>query len=274
MDGLPEMLEQGRRFAEQHVPPESLPPPVPVALMVLLAGIVIGVLGAKLARPALTAAFGIGGAVAAGELARAFELPLAFTVIIGALLIGVIGFCLHRLWVGLATSFVLVAVVLSIFGYYRILPEAVTFNQTYPAVVSGAADAEFALPDAEQRAEYNRRSPQKWARDFWAHLTHRQADVEERIAVIGAAAALAGLLLGVLATRLAWVACSALVGTSLVASGAMALAATLVPDHYRAALDNPRWLVAAGVGLLLCSLLLQALLNRRSPPRPTTVPAR
>ena len=274
MNGLPELLEQGRRFAEQHIPPGSLPSQVPAAVIMLATGVVISVLGARLVRPGLTAAFGIAGAIAAGRFAGGVNLPVAATVVVGALAVGALGFALHRLWVGLASSGMLVVVALSVFGYYRILPEVAAFNQSRPVVVAAAGDAGFVLLETSQQSAYSRPSPDKWARDFWTHLTGRQADIEKQLLVIGAAAALIGLLLGVLATRPALIVCTALVGTALVASGLSALSAAWVPGYYQSAVDSPGLLAAAAAGLLGSSLLLQALLNRRPPPRPATAPAR
>ncbi|MHC4091931.1 MAG: hypothetical protein ACYSVY_16975, partial [Planctomycetota bacterium] len=188
--------------------------------------------------------------------------------------VGAIGYCLHRLWVGLAAACITAAVALSVFSYYRILPDLAAFNESYPAAAHDATQPAFALLDAGQQREYVEQSPQKWARDFWAHLTRGQADVERKIGVIGAVAALIGLLLGTLATRPALIVCTALVGTSLVAAGLMVLAAALFPEYHQSALDHPRLLAGAGAGLLLSSLLLQAMLTRRPPPRPIAAPAR
>ena len=70
MSGLTQILDQVSRFAEQHLPAEALEPAVPAAILVVATGVVISVLGARLIRPALTAGFGVGGAVAGGTPAN------------------------------------------------------------------------------------------------------------------------------------------------------------------------------------------------------------
>jgi len=274
MNDWRDILDQGRLLVEQHVPTDALPPAVPAAVLVLLLGVGISVLGARLARPVLTTVFGVAGAFLAGRYAWGLDVPTILPVVIAAVVVGGIGYLLYRLWIGVAASVVLVLVAWSIFGYCRIWPEAVSYNETNPIVAPISAGAEFTLPDAVQQQKYNNAKPDEWARDFWAHLTGRQADVQTTVIAIGAAAALVGLLLGVLATRAALIVCTALVGTSLAVAGCLALASVLFPEYCQSALDSPRLLGGAGAGLLASSLLLQALLTRRSPARPATAPER
>ena len=274
MYDLSELVDQGRLFAEQHVPAEVLTRVVPVGVAVVAAGVLISVLGARLVRPVLTLAFFGAGAAVAGRYANMVDIPPPVTMLLGGVLLGCFGYVLYRLWVGLLIAGVVVTVAMSVFGYYRILPEVPAFEAiASPTEVDDSA-VEFALLEPGEQIEYNQRSPETWARDFWAHLTSRQADIGNKMAVIGAVAALAGLLLGLLATRGALIACTALVGTSLVMSGASLLASRLAPQIYTSALEQPRLVTGAWVGLLIASLVLQGLLNRRPPARPVLEPAR
>ncbi|HUU81939.1 MAG TPA: hypothetical protein VM243_00420 [Phycisphaerae bacterium] len=273
MNGLSQILEQVNRFAEQHVPAEMLQPVVPAAVLLLAVGVVISVLGAKLTRPALTAGFGVCGAMAGGKFACLTGLPVPITVIGAALIAGGVGFLLYRLWIGVGAAIILAVIALSAFGYVRILPELDTFQ---PAGITAAADGAavaFELPEPEEQAAYLQESPQEWLHSFWNHVTSRQPSVQTKLATITAGAALLGLLLGAILARPTLILYTSLAGTALVISGLGLLTANLHPELYRSALDHPRLLAGAGIGLLLSSLVLQARLFRRPPAPPPSQPA-
>ncbi|MFQ5490806.1 MAG: hypothetical protein ACE5GE_08810 [Phycisphaerae bacterium] len=266
MNGLSEALRQGQMFAEQHLPAEMLSQTVPMGIVILGFGVVVSVLGARLVRPVLTFALGLAGALAAFRFAPHLQVPVPITILATGLLVGLIGFWLHRLWVGIIVAMLASSVALSVFGYYRVLPELDQFAQVNPGSIAASASGEFTLPDPVDQAGYNQPSPKTWAKDFWAHLTARQVDVDKKIAVIGAGAALVGLMLGLLATRGALILCTALIGTSMVASGLTLIATTVSPEAYASALDRPKVLTGAWAGLFCASLVIQALLNRRPQP--------
>ena len=50
--------------------------------------------------------------------------------LVGALMIGIIGYQTFRLWVGLGAAMVLSTVALSLFGYQKIVPHMAEFDQT------------------------------------------------------------------------------------------------------------------------------------------------
>lgn len=272
MSGLSQILEQASRFAEQHVPAEAVEPVVPAAILIVAAGVVISVLGAKLIRPTLTAGFGVGGALAGGQFAYLTGLPAPVTVIVAGVLAGGIGYFLHRLWVGVGAAIVLAGIAVAVFGYFRILPEVDTFQPAGTAPTAEGPAADFELLDPGQQEAYLQQSPEKWARQFWTHLTSRQPHVETRLGTIAAAAGLLGLLLGAILTRPTLIMYTSLVGTSLVALGLTVLTARLDPELYRSALDHPRLLAGAGAGLLLLSLVLQGRLYRHPPAPPPSQP--
>lgn len=268
MNDLSHILEQGQRFVEQHVPPDAIPPVVPVAIVILAVGVLVSVLGARLIRPLLTIGFAAaGGWLVLKQVCTCF-IPQPVAAVIGAILAGGLGYFLHRLWVGIGAAVLLTTLALGVFGYFQILPEVSTFEETSPTVAAREA-GEFALLTPDEQRQYMERSPEKWARDFWSHVTDRQAGVQRNVALIGGIAALVGLLIGACATRFALIVSTSLLGTSLVVTGTMLLGARLCGEAYRSALDQPNLLAGAGAGLLLSSLILQALLNRRRPERPT-----
>lgn len=273
MNDLAELGNQGRRLVEQHVPPEALSQAFAIGVALLVIGAVIAVLGARLMRPVLTVAFGVAGAWLAGRLGQRVNVPITVMVVLAALLAGGIGYALHRLWVGLLVAVVASGVALSVFGHQRILPEVQVFQEVHATAAAGEAGTDFTLPTPEEQLAYNHPSPETWARDFWAHLTARDADIRGKMAVIGVGAAVVGLLLGLVATRGALIVCTALVGTSLVMGGLSLVVSEAAPQIHASALESPRLLAWAWAGLLVASVVLQALLNRRPPVRPVLEPA-
>ncbi len=280
MTGLNEILEQARLFAEQHVPPEVFSQAVPAAIAVVAVGVLISVLGARLVRPVVTLAFALVGAAAAWRLSQHLappwpaNIPAPVAITLGGLVAGLFGYALHRLWVGLLIAAVSASIALSAFGYYRILPEIPAYQELSNPTLADNDRTEFVLLDAADQAQYAQRDPQTWAKDFWAHLTARHADIGGKTAVVGAGAALVGLLLGLLATRGALILCTALVGTLSVLAGVSVVVARMAPEVHSSALQHPRLIAASWAGLLVCSLVLQGLLNRRPPAHPTLESAR
>jgi hypothetical protein len=272
MNGMSRILEQASRFVEQQLPPEAIQPVVPAAILLIIAGVLVGVLGARLIRPGLTAIFGIGGALAGGQCAHATGLPMPVTVIISGLVAGGIGYALYRLWVGVGAAMVLAGIAVSVFAYQRIAPEVETFESSGVTAAVGDEAAKFAVLDPDEQQDYLTHSPEKWARQFWTHLTGRQSGIGRRLAAIAGAGGLLGLLLGVILTRPTLILYTSFVGTSLVAGGLAVLAARLDVELYRSALASPGLLTGAMASLLLTSLVLQARLYRPPPASPPSQP--
>ncbi len=267
MDGMGELINQGQQLAEQlaeqHVPSAWIANALPVGLVVVAIGIVVSVLGARMIRPALTVVFGIGGAIAAGRFAYAVDVPWPVTVLVSGLIAGLVGHFLHRLWVGAVASLVVASLALSVFGYYEVLPELQAFQANHPAAVSVDSAATFNLLPPEEQAEYSKESVRDWAGGFWNHLNVKQAGVDRRIALIGAIAGLVGLIIGIVATKGALIFGTALMGTSLLATGATMVMGASAPEVYASALASPRLIGGGIASLFLCSLVVQAMLNRR-----------
>src|ERR1043166_8615930 len=101
MDQVASILDQLRLFAVQHAPDRMPTGAIPVALILLLAGVGISVLGAKFARFGLTAAFVVAGGMLGDRFAFVFDFPRVPCVAVGAFLIGLIGFQTFRVWVGI-----------------------------------------------------------------------------------------------------------------------------------------------------------------------------
>jgi hypothetical protein len=251
-----------------------LPQALAIGIGLLAVGVVIAVLGARLVRPVVTIAFALAGVWLASRFASQINLPVPVTLALVALLVGGFGYVLHRLWVGLFIAAMSAVVALSAFGYRDILPEVPVFQEFHASAAADDTDLDFTLLTPDEQLAYNHPSPETWARDFWAHLSSRHADIRGKMAVIGVGAALAGLLIGLVATRGALIVCTALLGTSLVMSGLSLVVSRTAPEVHASALERPELLAGACVGLLATSIVIQGLLNRRPPDRPVLEPNR
>ncbi|MFH0982978.1 MAG: hypothetical protein V2A79_15770 [Planctomycetota bacterium] len=263
-DQLNQFVDQVQRLWQTHVPPEYQVPVLPVAVGMLLFGVGVSVLGAKLARFGITCGFAGVGVLVALALAPAIGVSTVAALVVGVLLAGGIGYALFRLWVGLAAAVFFSAVALGVYGSQVVAPHFIAYD---PAATFNGT---FSLPDPsadDTTAERALSDMRAWADDFWLYVQSREADVNRRILGIGLGAALVGLLLGMMLPRLILIVASSVVGTLMVMSGLAGLAARSRIDLPQAAGQHGRVVAVAGLVFLLASLLLQTLLTRKTPPR-------
>jgi hypothetical protein len=258
------ILERLRLFVEQHAPAELLQQAVPFAIVCLVAGVGLSVLGAKVARFGATGAFVLLGAYAGVLLGRETGYPLPVCGAVGALMIGVIGHQTFRLWVGLVTASVLSLATLGVFSYQRVIPHIAEFEGLPPVVTTEEASS-FELPSPEEQQAYRDRSIGRWAKDLWGYVVQQDVQVERNGKALAALAMLSGLCLGVVAVRWALILSTSVIGTALVTTAIGMLLARSAPDSYQAFQAQPG-LVGAVVGaFLVSSLVVQVLLTRKAP---------
>jgi hypothetical protein len=268
IDQLADLLTQIAGFVRQHVPPEQLPRADLTAAGLALVGVLLSTLGAKLARPGVTLLFAGLGVVAAGTFLARLDLPPAARYVLAAVVFGVVGFAAFRLWVGLATGALLAAIAVGAYGSQRILPDWESYTETYTA-----ASAEYVIPDEPIADRDPWESLAESSRDFWAHVTAQDTDLERNTLLIAAVAGIFGLVLGAIAVRFTLVVSTALLGTLLVVSGLGLGLHALSPEALARLPDHPKLVTGAVLGFLAASLILQTLLTRR-PPQPRPAPAK
>ena len=262
MDGYQGMMEL-QQLAEGQMTHSVV---VPTGVVMLIAGLVIGLFGARLVRPALTLGFALAGAAAAGQLAQVLNWPVGLTAGMAAVVVGGFGYLTHRLWVGVSVAVFMAALAIGLFSYYRVLPQIGPFAEQQTALVTTVApQGGFTLPDPQQQGAISSGSPQGLARNFWTYLDQQQAGVQRKLVMVGAGAALVGLLLGLVATRWALILCTSLVGTSLISFGGMVLASVFVSDWYAGALEHPIHLSGGWLVVLLALIALQSAQKKRRP---------
>ena len=268
MNDLAPILQQARAFIEHNVPVEMLQRTVALSILALIIGIGLSVLGAKMAKPALTTALALVGGVfgvAFAQLAGYSGMPGPVVGgAVGAVMFGIVGALTFRIWVGVVTAVVLSSIALGAFGYDRVIPHVAEFDGmvTWPTV-TGAS--EFSVPSPQQQQVYRDRSPRQWAEEFWAFATGKDASLAVNGKLICLGALAAGLFLGVIAMRWMLILSTSVLGTVLVASSVATMITHSVPDAYQTILGHPG-VVGMGVGgFLVTSLILQTLLTRKAP---------
>lgn len=263
MAELEPILEQIRSLIVQHAPADMLKEALPFALICLVAGTALSVLGAKLARFALTCGFVLLGGAGGIFVARHTGYPQPLCGLAGALMLGVIGFQTFRLWVGVAAAIVLSAVALGAFGYKQVTPHYTEFHQM--AAQADSSGESFALPTPQEQQAYLDRTPEQWMGEFRDFVSQRDANLEPKGRALGLAALVTGLCLGLLAIRTALILSTSLVGTSMV-SVAIATVLTGSIEGSLNALEKHPILVGVGVGaFFFTSLIVQTLLTRKAP---------
>ncbi len=264
MSEVETIIEQARLFAVQHVPADVLSSAVPAALGMLVAGVGLSVLGAKLARFGLTAGFILIGGFLGLRFTQHFGFYPIVCILGGASLVGIIGYQTFRLWVGVGAAMVFSSIVLGTFGYQRVLPLVSEFEQS-AQVKTLDSPVPFAIPTPQEQRDYLERTPQQWAGDFWAFVTQRDATVAKNAKAIALVALLTGLCMGIVAVRWALILATSLAGTVLVTTAMATLLTHSVPESYQAFQRNPALLGVGVGGFLVTSLILQTMLSRRTP---------
>jgi hypothetical protein len=274
MNQYSEILEQFRGFVEQHVPADMLPNGsqlVAGAIALVGAGVLLSVLGARMARSALALVALLGGVAGGFRLSahlgwdgRAQVLLIVATALGAAL----VGYYVYRIWVGAIVAALFAVGGALAFNHARLLPALANFD--HPAYVATRAGAgKFAVPEAAAQSDEDRCQVCQWVGDFVSDLKARDPGVVQSVTIAALTWGCVGLLLGVLLTRMMLVLCTSAIGTALFAGGAALLAQQLRPNDYAHAMSRPGTLGLAIGACFLASVILQMLLTRRAPARPT-----
>ncbi len=253
--------------ARHHLPLDKLPDPVIVGVGMATTGLVLSLWGARLIRPLLTLAFLCAGAWVGTLLAHRVGVSPIAGVIVAAVVCCVIGYTLYRLWVGAVVAAVLMVVTLSIYAHSRVLPHWIEFSRTSGTAGRSTVD-EFAIPPPEQQQQTNQGDARALVGEFVEYLEAREPTARRDIIVIAIGAAAAGVLLGIVAGRLATVLWSSLVGVCLMAGGVMILLAHWRPEWLDLASKHPSKVGASLLVAWVLAMVRQMTGFRRLSPRP------
>jgi len=230
--------------ARHHLPLDELPDPALVGLVMVAAGLVLALWGARLVRVLLAVGFLAAGARAGTLLAPHVGISPIAGVIVAAVVACALGYGLYRLWVGVVLAMMLLVGALSIYAYSRALPSWSEFVRVGDAVGQRAVDG-FVVPSPAQQAQ--QADVGVMARRYLAWLEQREPGIRRDVVAIAAGSVLAGLILGFVAGRFITVLWSSLLGVALIAGGLALLCATWRPEWLERIGQHPS---TVGTGLL------------------------
>lgn len=275
MDDITQLGEQARMFFAHHVPTEvSMPLFIAMPIGLIVVGLGLSVLGAKMAKPALAVAFTLAGVVGGGlVLGAATGVAPGIGMLIGGLVCGVTGYMLHRLWVGLAAAVLLSSLAGVGYGAQSLLPALQSYDVDFPHMAAADTD-NFTVPETDREAKvFSTEFKQwvddsgDWGRGFWEHASAGDTRLTRYLPMIAIGAGLVGLVLGLLVPRFMMISLTSVMGVAFMTSGSAALTQQFEPVLYQSALGHPRAMGMACGALLLGSLILQTLLTRSDKPK-------
>lgn len=265
MTDLTPIFEQLREFALQNIPSGFQERTVAIAAIFLVGGIGLSVLGAKMAKPAMTTVLGLIGAYGGVMFARHTGIHEAIGGLVGAVMFGTVSHLTFRLWVGVASALVLSALALGAFSYQELVPHANEFLDGMATSQPVEGQPAFTLLSPEEQGDYIHAELKERAMDFWAFAIQRDKDLPINTQLVGFGAAALGLFLGVIAVRWMLILATSIVGTGLVTTAVATTVAHYSPGSEQTFLSNAG-VMGMGVGaFLVSSLILQTLLTRKAP---------
>ncbi len=273
MDGVGQFFEHARTLVEHHAPQDmTVPVLTSIAACLVSVGLGVSVLGARLARGSLTLGLCLAGIASGFAVSVSTGMPQAVAVPLGGLVFGVLGFVLHRLWVGLAAGTALILVLSGTYGVHSLSPQVEAYRQSAGPMPAAFSEG-LTFADAGPDAEYIAPEFKQWVGGLWDNVRGNERRSLRKLALINGCLGLFGLILGLLAVRLTLVTMTSLVGTGMILAGAVPLIQTWQPDLYQTGIEHPEAVgISCGV-FLLASFVLQFLLTRpdkKAAPAPKT----
>jgi len=269
MDQLAHYAEQLSEIIRQHIPGNLMPGTLPAAAIVILVfGVGISVLGAKLARWLITVAFAVGGLIGGMKLGGFADLSPIATAMIGAAAFGAVGFVMHRLWVGMFTGLFLASVAFGVLSTQMVLPHLDGFAEQQRAARIAMVQTEVTEFEPGQVGDAVHASSERLVdvgKSFTNYVMERQPSLRKYGVITVIAFGAFGLLLGMFLCRLTLILFTAAFGTSLIATGMAMLGKDVHVDMLQLCQDRPEMSALALVAFFLFSVVLQTMLTRREP---------
>jgi hypothetical protein len=246
---MPDWITQVGDLIRYHLPAGEAASLWP-AVAAIAAGIVLCVAGAKLVRMAVVLGFAGAGAMLGAEAAEQFSVSAIGGIVAGIIVAVVVGYVLFRLWVAILAGLVAVAVAACI----AVGPSVPSLLQEYDdaRIAGGATGDGFALLTPQQQQASQRAGAWEYCRGFAAHVRSRYPGDTRRMAVILAAAFLAGAAFGLFAHRWAIVLGTVTLGTMLILAGTVPLISRYYPYALERCMQRPtELLIGLGAWLFL-----------------------
>jgi len=263
-EAMMRIVDQAGQWFKETAPADLLREAVPFGIICLVAGIGFSVLGAKLGRFAITGLFVLLGAWVGAQFSELTGFARPVCGLIGAAMLGIVGYQSFRLWVGLTAGLVLASIMAGVFGFQRVVPHVQDFERSR-VWVSADAPGEYVVPTTAQQEAYVARGPRDWATGLWDYVSSKDVHVARNGKAVVLGALLTGLCFGVIALRSALVLSTSLIGTALVTTAISTLTYRFLPDSYHAVQKNPQYAGILVGAFLVTSIVVQALLTRNAP---------
>jgi hypothetical protein len=260
MDRFAEFLKPLTELARQHVPTDAVPPWWFAAAVMLVFGVAVCVLGAKLARWFISVCFAAAGMAAGVKISAVTDIsspgPAA---LVGGLVVGGIGYMLHRLWVGVLAGCFAGLLVFGTYSSQKITPHLIEFNNSYQLRTIedfhvGAADGQAPKVDWDHLREY--------LHEFGDYLEVSEPSALSWGGLSALGAAVVGFMLGAIFCRLTLILFTATFGALSVACGVALLGQGFGIDVYETCKLRPEISAAAVASFFLVSVGLQYHLTR------------
>lgn len=209
----------------QHIPTGAAWIPLAGALLATAAGIVLISKGAKLAPYMVAIVFLLAGGVGGSFIANLFSLA-AWPTIITAGIVGLIaGLAMFRIWLSGILGACFISAALLFYGVKVLSPHL----EKYAAEGSQPFDGIIKLHPADALSSSEPRTPSQELSHLWNYLSVQVPNFQSSFYAIVASSGLAGILLGLLASRTARAVCAATAGVALLAGGVSGLLHMLFP---------------------------------------------
>jgi hypothetical protein len=259
-------IQELAETAWYHFPKEHLPNAVFAGGGALLVGVVIAVWGAKLLRPIFALTFVASGAWYGGEVAKQFGISETVGIVIGAIVMGVLGYVLYRLWVAGMSAVLVGLIAISIYASYKVIPHWSAYYQ--PEEVT-----EFEVGSADNPQPVGWESLLVSLRDFWEYLKQEEADVSRNVTLVLGVAALVGFFLGLFAERAVTIVWTSALGVVVATAGIVTLCMHARPEWRSRLWEHPQWLLLGLACLWVLALGVQTQGTRRTVAAPAPKPA-
>lgn len=242
----------------EQLPQDRWPDAWVAGSVTLFIGVVIAFWGGKLLRPLFALIFVGCGAWFGGEVGLVFGLTDIVGMVVGAVVMGILGFILYRLWIAGMSAALLAVVAATVFGTRAAVPYWEDYQaMTPPAEFIANYVVETGVPVSGWDAVT------MLSKDFWTHLTRTHTDVSRQGAIIILAAGALGFILGLLAERFATILWTSALGVVVAASGIVTLLVNIQPGVRDSLWAYPHWVGVVILGLWIFAVLVQTQGARR-----------
>ncbi len=272
MDRVEGLARQFASLLGQVLPQEIVPSAVVTALLLLILGVGVSVLGAKFARWLLSIMFAVGGLILGLRVTQMLNLPIA-GALVGGLVVGCVGYLLHRLWVGMAAACLLASLAFSLFSVQYVLPrlDALPASASPVELPSVEGELEPLIPQSSQAALDAGWRKLKTDAEV---LAHEILDQEPRLRRVAGAVVLiaggVGLLMGIMFCRMTLILITSALGTLVIMGGIVLLGPAVGVDAYQSYEMSPHTAYATTLSFFVVSVVLQWILTRSTAVAPVS----